>query len=573
MKISWRYAIPSLLIAASLVLAGGCAGGPAATQAPVETGEVQPTEVPPTEVPPAPTPEPEPVVLRVGGVKDIDCWHPFACAYIWDFGDLIFEGFSGHGSWESGCAGVPRLAKSMEMSEDGLTWTIHLNKGIKFSDGTPLNAYTVEEYIDWIMSTDIAYWYYETIYMDSYKALDELTFQFTTQYPITNFPDFDAVWMWILPPHIWGETNDETMWNVDYSRPVGSGPYELTDYVPGEYMIFDALEDYYQGKPPVDRIVYQIYSNTDAVIQALIASEIDATTRDMTPQYYDTLTEAENITVVETPPGIQHFLAFNMYAAGNKNPAIEDLAVRTAIDYAINRQQIVDTALLGHGVACPNNYACGAAWEDVLNPDLQVTPFDLEEAKQILADAGYTDSDGDGVREGADGTRLEFRLSTTQEIPTQLTMADLIVDWLGEIGIALDVEAQEVGTQTDLVFNQRDFDLAMISATPDIDPGVLDFALSCWAADAGSSAWNFAGYCNEDLDNLVFGYMTTVGEDRWQPMFEAQAIINEQRPYLNIAGENVIQAYRSDRFVFPHDFCGEGLGLWNYPSVLQIEVK
>jgi ABC-type transport system substrate-binding protein len=119
----------------------------------------------------------------------------------------------------------------------------------------------------------------------------------------------------------------------------------------------------------------------------------------------------------------------------------------------------------------------------------------------------------------------------------------------------------------------RDYDLAILNTTVDIDPIYLDFHLSCWAADAGTAAWNFPGYCNEDLDNLVFEYLTTIGVGRWDPMFKAQAIINTDRPYLILAGENTLQAYRNDRFVFDHNPCGEGNGLWNHRSLLTAEVK
>ena len=563
-----------VLILALALLATGCKTDEA-------TPEVVPPDVVPTEVPPdivedteVPVVEDEPVVLRVGGTADIDCWHPYACAYIWDFGDIIFEGFQGKGSWETGCAGVPRLAKSIVNSEDGLTWTIELHEGIVYSDGTPMTAQTAVDFINWMVSTDIIYWYYELTYMTSIEALDDTTLQFTTEYPISNFPDMDAVWMWIMAPHFWEQYDNASMWTYDGSDPIGTGPYQLTDYKPGEFMIFDAIENYYQGKPPVDRIIYQLYSNADAVIQALIAGEIDMTSKDLTPQYYDILAAEENITVIETPPGSDHFLSFNVYPMGTKHPAIDDPIVREAIDHAINRDQIVEIALLGHGVVCPNNYACGPAWEDVLNPDLEVTPYDPEYSMQILEEAGYVDTDGDGVRETPDGEPLVFRLNFAAEFAADVTMSDLLTQWLRVIGIQVEPEALELGTQTVFVMGERDYDMAILYTTTDIDPGYLDFSMACWAADAGTSAWNFAGYCNEEFDNLVFEYMTTPDrEARWVPMFKAQAMINNDRPFLILAGENITQAYRNDRFEFPHDFCGEGNGAWSYPSILNVEVK
>lgn len=81
-------------------------------------------------------------------------------------------------------------------------------------------------------------------------------------------------------------------------------------------------------------------------------------------------------------------------------------------------------------------------------------------------------------------------------------------------------------------------------------------------------------YCNPEMDELVFAYMTTPDKDEAMGyMFEAQAMFSQDRPPLILAGENLVQAYRDDRFTFPHDPCGEGNGLWSYPSILNVEVK
>ena len=137
----------------------------------VETEEVIPTE--PEEV------EPEPVVLRIGEVSDVDCWNPFGCFAAWGYGFLTYEGFTDHGPGPSS-PGTPRLAESWEFSEDGMTATIHLYKGITFSDGTPFTAQTAVDYINWFNSTDLAYWFAETMYMESVEALDDTTLQYTT---------------------------------------------------------------------------------------------------------------------------------------------------------------------------------------------------------------------------------------------------------------------------------------------------------------------------------------------------------------------------------------------------------
>jgi peptide/nickel transport system substrate-binding protein len=557
------------LLVLALVLAACGPGAAPTTTAPGEA-PVQPTEeqVQPEEV------EKEPVILRVGGLEDVDCWNPWSCTSIWFFGHLVYEGFTDHGSASTGCAGVPRLADSWEASEDGLTWTIKLHEGITFNDGTPVTAQTIVDFVDWWNSTELITHVAETLSMESIEAIDDLTLQYTTVDPIINSPDYDYIWWYMAPPGIWGELDDETLYSFESFPPVGTGPFVVTEHEPGSHVIYDAREDYYRGKPPIDRVVYQIYANNDALVSALLSGEIDLTLPFMPPESYEQLASGPNVTVEEKPPGAWHELIFNMHPEGNKNPAIDDPKVREAIDYAIDKDKLIDVALLGHGITCATNWGCGPNYENELNPDLEVTPFDLDKAGQILDDTGYVDTDNDGIRESPGGEPLVFGLSYQAEVPSQLVMADLIAGWLKEIGIDVKVEALELTTWYATILDERNFDMAIDTEPHDIDAASMDFWYSCWSADAGSGALNFAGYCNEEMDDLVYQYWYSDDlEGRWEPMFKAQEILNQDRPIIILAGQNSLQAYRNDRFEFPADTCDVGLGMMDPLSLLNATVK
>jgi peptide/nickel transport system substrate-binding protein len=515
----------------------------------------------------------DPVVLRVGGLEDIDCWNPFACPLNWDYNEFVYEGVNSRGS-DLSCKGDPRLAETIERSEDGLTWTVKLFEGITFSDGTPLNAQGVVDFFTWWNSTDLKGWYNETNYMTSLEALDEYTFQFTTEIPITTYPDLNGRWLWVMAPHIWGEQDNSTLFTFENFPPIGTGPYTVADWSPGEYIIYDAREEYHLGKPPIDRIVYQIYSNWDALIQAFIAGEIDATAITVPPEYYQALDETENATVLEIPPGRMHYLVFNMYPGGNQHPAVNDPAFREALDYAINRQQIVDVELLGHGVTCTNNWACGPAYEGKLNPNFEVTPYDPAHAIQILEDAGYVDSDGDGIREAPNGEPLKLRLFYALEVPTHITLTESLKGWFAEIGIETEVAALEVGTLFSVVLNERDFDIALYFQGAEWHPASVDFYYSCWSADAGMFAWNMPGYCNPDFDEAIFQGISTLNpEEQMQAFFQAQEYLYNDRPLLILVGQNQIQAYNNAKFELSHDFCVFSLGAWHYPAIMEAIVK
>lgn len=536
----------------------------------VETAE----EAAPAETTAAETteePAPEETVLRVGILVDIPCWNPYSCFSSIETNWLLYDRIADAGP-EPGCDAIPGLANTWTSSDDAKTWTLELDKGITFHDGTPFTAQTLVDHVKWVQTTSINYWYPETLMMDSIEAVDEYTVRYTTSEPISISPNLNFIWLYVVPPAIWSQFTEDTLWSYVYDPPIGTGPYMMTKHVPGEYIIWDANKAYHRGEPPIDQMIWQIYSNEEALINALISGEIDLTEQDVSPQYASVLSGAENITVQEKPGAINMNLYFNMASEGARHPAIADPVVREAIDYAIDKQQIVDIALLGHGITCPSNWACGPMFENEINPNLEMTPFDLVKAGQLLEDAGYKDTDSDGVRETPDGAPLEFRLFVGQESSTELTIADQLKGWLGEIGIALNVEALEAGTWHNTV-GERDFDLALGTIKPDVDPGVLDWFYSCWSAESGASGNNYAGYCSEEMDSKVAEYWYNSDTDAsLAAMFEAQRILNQDRPFITLAAKNSIQAYRNDRFEFPSDTC-HWTGIIGSQGLLNAKVK
>jgi peptide/nickel transport system substrate-binding protein len=437
-----------------------------------------------------------------------------------------------------------------------------------------VTAETVKRGLDWWSSNEgIAVFLAETLGLESVEVIDDLTLEYTTFDPVSNSPDYAWPFLWVLPPQIWEDVDPEEIFTFEFEPPLGTGPYVLTEYAPGSHLVFDAREDYYRGKPPIDRIEYTVYADVDAANGALLAGEIDLTLPFLPLESYDILAADPNVTIEEKYPGDTYNLVFNMSQEGTlQHPAIKDRAVREAIDYAIDKQRVVDDVFLGRAVTCPTNWACGPNYEGEVNPDLAITPFDLDRANQILTEAGYLDTDGDGVRETAGGLPLEFRLVYISDFVPALKMGEMIAGWLGEIGIGVGVEALDWGTWYDVVNDQRDFDMAIDVALGDIDPASMDYWHSCWAAE--SDGYSTSGYCNEEMDGLVYEYWFS-GEDeaRWEPMFAAQKILHDDRPFIIIAGPQQVQAYRNDRFEFPADTCYDGFGIFTPQGLLGASVK
>ena len=116
--------------------------------------------------------------------------------------------------------------------------------------------------------------------------------------------------------------------------------------------------------------------------------------------------------------------------------------------------------------------------------------------------------------------------------------------------------------------------MAMFSFAPDIDPVSMDFYWSCWSADSGSAAWNLAGYCDPEFDDLVFELLSaSTPEDALTASNLAQKKLNTELPWLILAGENQMQAYNHDKFEFSEDLCQAGVGVWQFPQIMEVEAK
>ena len=151
-------------------------------------------------------------------------------------------------------------------------------------------------------------------------------------------------------------------------------------------------------------------------------------------------------------------------------------------------------------------------------------------------------------------------------------ISEAITNWVKEIGITLIPEAVEFATFDALTRYEKDFDVALAYGAPDIDGASMDFSWSCWSAEGGG--YNVPGYCNPEMDDLVWGYwLATNPVEGLESLFQAQELLNNDRPSLTLAVQNDLQAWRTDRFEIPTDSCDLGGVLFNYWALSQIEPK
>ncbi len=557
MKINLWQILAVLLVLCLLSPLAGCGPSPAATPAPTQPPSAATSSPPPPTAAPTAAPT-EPVTLRIGTTYIWDTANPAFGWYNYALRYLVYDTLV-----EETKLGVfePGLAESWTVTDDGLVWTFKIREGVTFHDGTPCTAEDVAWSLNWTIENEIETFSFYLINFAEVVALDPTTLQVTLSDPVGNM-EYLLMYVWILPRSVWeGMTYDEIMEFEDLAAATGTGPYKLVEWQEGEYLILEANENYWQGKPAIDRVVYQEYATEDAMVQALLAGEVDLI--DTVPSTaIQTVQDAPNVEVAIMQSTTIDELILNSHEAGSQPASLNDPAVRLAIAHAIDKQQIVNVAYLGY--ADPAAVVVPKALGDWHNSDVVDIPFDLAEGNRILEEAGYLDSDGDGVREDAEGNPLEYRLYA-EDTASNARILEIISDGLAQIGISAPPTLMD---EDSLIGLYPDFDFDLIYWGWGLDPDP-DFAMLIFTCDQREEGgWSDSGYCDEEFDQMYLQQGVTVDrEERRQLIWEMQEKLFNDRPYIMLTYAKTIQAYRSDRFT---GFAEAGDIIWKW-SFLQAQ--
>jgi peptide/nickel transport system substrate-binding protein len=401
-------------------------------------------------------------------------------------------------------------------------------------------------------------------------APDDQTVVITLDTPVGNM-EYRLSWIYIVyPPDFEIFTTPEDLQNFTNDAPTGTGPFKVTTFDKDlGVIVMDTYADYFGGAAKIDQITFQTFDNSDAMVQALKVGDIDMVI-DVPQSAFATVEGFENVKAVKTEGSYFSELIINSVPedfdpAPNKNPALDDPQVRLAMAHAINKQDLVDAVLQNLGVVgdtiVPPQLG-GGFWH---NPNIQDTPFDLTKANEVLEQAGYVLS-ADGVRE-KDGVRLEFRLQFPSDNPLYPRIADLLTTWFKEAGIKTTPESVDPDSLYVQMTPAGDFDLVLWGWGPDPDP---DFILSVMTTDQFvDGGWSDSGYMNPDYDQLYLDQQVTVDKAARQAIiWEMQEMVFNDRPYIVFWYEDLLRAYRSDRFT---GFIESPLGIEIYQSLLQVE--
>ena len=393
---------------------------------------------------------------------------------------------------------IPELATEYKSSDDKLTWEFKLRDDAKFTDGKPVTAedvvFTYETAKNSGSTVDL-------VHMKEVKAIDDHTIQFVLERPQSTFL-YTAAAIGIVPKHAYSDNYGTT--------PIGSGPYKLEEWKQGQQAIFVRNDDYY-GKKGEFKKVTALFMSEDQAFAAAKAGQVDVaqtsyafakeTVPGMKIESYQTV-DNRGISFVTIPEGSE----VNGQKAGNN--VTSDLAIRQAINLAIDRQAIVDSALDGFGKTAFSNSDHLPWWNEKTE-----MKRDVEKAKKILADAGWKDTDGDGILEKGK-VKAAFNLIYNAGDSTRQTISMAVKQQLKDIGIEVTVSG---GSWDDI--EKKMYSDAVLFGWGNRNP--MEVYYLYHSSNIGFDYYNTNSYSNAQVDKALDEALISGNMDDWKKAQES----------------------------------------------------
>ncbi|EOO10924.1 MULTISPECIES: ABC transporter substrate-binding protein [Bacillus] len=442
---------------------------------------------------------------------------------------------------------TPELAEKWDVSSDQLTYTFHLRKDLKFSDGSPLTAddvaFTLTLLHDKAYEGEIDISQYAVKGGKEYKegkatsiegiqVVDPQTIKITTEK--VNSQTLTALGGPVLSKAYYGKDYKQNT-SLDYlkelyGKPIAAGPYKFEKYIPGQEVRFVANENYYAGKPKIPNFIYKITAG-DTKLQLFQTGEVDYTglgTGD------EILEQAKGLQFANIQ--IETAASFNYIYMNNNKPYLKDKKVRQALIYGLDRKKYVDTALKGYGTVAnvPIHPTSWAYTEEGVNK----YEYDKEKAKKLLDEAGWK-AGSDGIRE-KDGQKLKLSYFGPSSAKDSDLLIPIAKENYKEIGVEFNPEFMDFNTMLSKV-NKGDYDLASVSTPITSDPSETAGEYLSGVNEKS------LGYKNAKVDELIKKGIETVDIEKRKPIYkELYKELSDDPPVILLNYRRTITGYNGN---------------------------
>lgn len=542
----------TVLLSSLVLVLAAC--GSAATTAPPDSSALASSEPPATA-----TVGPAGGIVTVGLYQEPDNLNPYLAVQTASrlVRQITLEGLlkaDPSGSYVPGLAEEVPTVENGGISADGLTITYKLKSGLTWSDGDPVTSADVKFTWDLIMdpaSKVNSQTGYNKI--ASVATPDDttviVTFKELYAAALSLFSIKDAV----LPAHV---LQGKPLDGAEFNRlPEGTGPFMITEWNSADSIIADRNPNYREaGKPILDRIVFKIIPSNEVGSAQIRSGEIDILWN-LTEAQIPEFEQIADIALQVTPSSNIEYLGLNLSARGTADPGqphpiLGDKAVREALAAAIDRTPIVNDLLNGKSEVATSPIGLGWAAPE----GIQVPPYDPEKSKSLLEAAGWTDSDGDGIREKG-GAKLSLEISAPAGSQLRELSEQLLQEQFKAVGIDLVINNVPAATlfgnwAENGKLKRGDFDIAMDTWGADLDPD--DFLSTLFTSDQIPTAandgagWNFFRVQDPALDKAIADGRASLDQNVRKAAYKTAAErIAANIIYIPLYKRSVIDAFRS----------------------------
>lgn len=437
--------------------------------------------------------------------------------------------------WKDESGLVPYLAEDYSVSEDGMTYTFQLRKGVSFTDGTPFTAEDVKFTFDYMK--EHPYKWVSVSMVEEASVVDEHTVEIRLNKTYNPFLSDVAGSLPILPKHIWENVTEPEMF-TEPEAAISTGPFILENYdaAAGTYT-FKANEDYFYGDVQIDKLVIANVSGGDSK-EALLSGEI-AAAPNISYKAAMSLKDSPEYTVLEGPGLSVTRLYFNF-----DEEAMAVKEIRQAMYHAVNLDEIVEKAYGGAGYAgSAGHVQPGTPW---YNPDVRQYAYDVETAKKMLSEAGAADSNGDGILE-YNGEEMSYTLTFSEN---DEKLAELLVSYMKAVGIELVPQSADDAT-VKAAISEGNFELAFnTNGSFGGDPVFLSRFATAGADGAPSVTGQGGKTWGSEEYNKIYNESAVEQDDakRREQVNALQEIIAEELPCLTLYYKKAVAAYNNTIF-------------------------